>query len=177
MKAINVGFNSVYWVKLMESSKDLKILSIAFDDDNQDAMMHSYDALKAILEGDTAVAMSQAMTAINSAQSNQHEDREVECPFCAGAGVLELEYSSYRGDPYDSKSVTASCSACSGGGSINVTTLFNEYAGNAYPENGVIAILKKDFQPAREIAKGFFDTFEQYRSNIEEDSLRHHFMS
>jgi hypothetical protein len=176
MKAINVGFNSIYWVKLMESSKDLKILSMAFDDDNQDAMMHSYDALKAILEGDTAVAMSQAMKAISSAQSNQHEDREVECPFCTGAGVLDLEFTSYRRGSYDSKSVTASCSACIGGGSINVSTLFNEYAGDAYPENGIIAILKKDFESAREIAKGFFDTFEQYRSNIEEDSLRHHLL-
>jgi hypothetical protein len=172
MAPINVGFKSNHWIKLTESSKEHQLIVKAFEDGNQEAMAHSYNAMDNV--EDTVIAMTHAKKAVQSAMvGGDNQKHSVECPFCLGKGNLDITYTSRR-DPDRTKDVSATCSACAGDGTINVDTVFNEYADEVYPENAISAIISKDYNTAKQVAIGMFKQIDGYRNKIEEDSLDRH---
>lgn len=174
MNPINIGFKSTHWIKLMEST-EYSELAKAIDEDNQGAMSAMYEALRSIFRGDSTSSMSRAHHALQLAKNGPHDQRDVACPFCSGSGSIQIEYNS-RGDaPEDTKSVDASCSACDGTGQINISKVFSEYFGNTYPENGVIAILNRNFDEAKLIAKAVFSEIEKHEYAIKQKSLDDYF--
>lgn len=173
MNAINIGFNSSHWIKLMESSKEYELLTRAFDDGNKSVALYTYATLVAIKKGDIAGATRSANMALKWANMPAGEAHAIDCPFCGGHGYIEIEYTP-RHDLENSKVVTASCSACNGVGTMSPMRLFSDYAEDAFPENAVIAILVKDYDTAKEVASAVFNSIEQHRKQVEEDSLDKH---
>lgn len=174
MNPIRTGFNSTHWIKLMESS-EYKQLSIAIDNDNQESMMHIYNALSAITDGDTATATSEAYNAVQAAGVRNTNKYDVDCPYCGGSGILEIEYAPKR-DPEMTKTIQATCAACSGSGKMNVSILFNDQMVGTYPENGVAALIRHDFEGANKIAKAIFSHIHASDYEVKQKSMDSHFM-
>ena len=174
MDPINIGFKSVHWIKLMEST-EYSELAKAIDEDNQGAMAAIYAALRAIFDGDSTSSMSRAHHALQLAKNGPHGQHSVKCPFCDGTGSIQIEYNSKGDAPEDIKSVDASCSACDGTGQINISRMFSGYLGSTYPENGVIAILDRKFEDAKQIANAVFSEIKKHEHTIKQKSLDDYF--
>ena len=174
MNPINVGFKSSHWIRLMEASKEYETLTKAMDNGNSMVIMYTYHTLMAIRDGEINPAIRYAQLAYKSALNPTNEFHQVNCPFCNGTGVLELEYTPMR-DLDTTKEVTVACKACGGVGMIDPMDILNIYADDAYPENAVVAVLSKDIETAKQVTSAFFNTIEQHRPRIEEESLDKYF--
>lgn len=173
MNAIRLGFSSNHWIKLMES-KEYQSLSKAIDDDNHDCMMYMVRALDAMREGDTATAMAESYHALQSSEINNQRKRSVNCPYCNGTGDIEVEYASKR-EPDMVKTTEATCAACLGVGQVDVSKLFNDQLTETYPENGIVAILRHDFDSANTITKAVFEAIHKHDDKVKQESLDAHF--
>lgn len=175
MSIINVGFTSSHWNRLNEKSsgKILELLEKAFDDGNATAVFHTYNVINAIIVDDIGAAKREAEQALHFAKYPDEEKRMVDCPFCRGEGVMEIEYTS-NSDPDTTKTVNATCKACDGSGLLDVRDYFIEYAEETFPENAVVNILRGDLRSAMTIAKAVRSAVDQRQTSVEEDSLESH---
>ena len=174
MNPIKTGFTSTHWIKLMESS-EYQALSKAIDDDNQIAMAHMYNALRAIRRSDVKGATEQANQALVASDRNEDGEASVDCPYCDD-GVIEVESPVDKSDPYYIKTTEVTCASCKGSGKRNVSELFSDELNGTYPENGIVAILRNDYDGARKIAKGIFDKILKNEYGVKQNSLDSHFM-
>jgi len=141
---------------LVEGSDEYKALSLSIENGDSKTAKHMLSAINELLNGNNNEAYREAHNAIRSSEGGDTGgDDSAVCPFCGGDGVLEFKHAptvdGYQ-DPADAVDAEASCKACKGKGNMTAIELFDNYAGDSYPEHVVMSLIRGNMAEAKSLA-------------------------